>query len=64
VTDPRTEFQRFPRNTRLYAEHWLRTGTRHPDEHWVIANRLDDWTARVSPKLREDLLGQLEGPAT
>jgi hypothetical protein len=63
MTDPRTEFHRFPHNTRLYAEHWLRAGTRHPDEHWVIAEKLNDWFARVSPELREELLAELEGVA-
>jgi hypothetical protein len=59
--DPRAEFHRFPRNTRLYAEHWLRTGTRHHSEHWVITTKLDGWTARVGTGLREELLAELEG---
>jgi hypothetical protein len=60
TADPRAEFQHFPHNTRLYAEHWLRTRTRHPGEHWVIATKLDDWTARVvDPELREELLAEL-----
>ena len=63
MTDPLTEFRRFPHNTRLYAEHWLRTGTRHPDEHWVIAIKLDGWVSRVGPDLREELLDELEGVA-
>jgi hypothetical protein len=63
--DPRAEFERFPRNTRLYAEHWLRTGgTRHPSEHFVIAAKLDAWVAKVGTKLREELLAELvEGAA-
>jgi hypothetical protein len=61
VTDPGTEFSRFPRNTRLYAEHWLRTGTRHPNEHFVIAAKLDGWVSRVDPALREELLAEIEG---
>jgi hypothetical protein len=60
MTDARTEFQRFPRNTRLYAEYWLRTGTRHPSEHFVIATKLDSWTARVGTELHEELLAGLE----
>jgi hypothetical protein len=61
TADPRTDFRHFPRNTRLYAEHWLRTGTRHPDEHFVIAATLDGWIERVSPEPREELLDELEG---
>jgi hypothetical protein len=63
MTDPRTEFQRFPHNTRLYAAHWLRTGTRHPNEHWVIAAKLDGWAARIDPALREELLAELDDRA-
>jgi hypothetical protein len=59
-TDPRVEFQRFPRNTRLYAEHWLRNGTRHPSEHWVITAKLEGWVAKIGPELREELLAELE----
>jgi hypothetical protein len=60
TADPRTELRHFPRNTRLYAEHWLRTGTRHPEEHWVIAAKLDGWAARVDTDLRAALLAAIE----
>jgi hypothetical protein len=52
TVNPRTEFHHFPHNTRLYAEYWLKTGT-----------RLDGWASRVDPELREELLAELEGVA-
>jgi hypothetical protein len=60
--DPLTEFLTFSRNTRWYAEHWLRRGSTHPREHWVISERLDPWRQRVSAaeaSLREALLDEL-----
>jgi hypothetical protein len=44
---PIAEFRAMPRNTRWYAEYRLRTGARHPTEHFVIAARLDAWAKRV-----------------
>jgi hypothetical protein len=45
------------------AKRWLRTGTRHPEEHWVIAAKLDGWAARVDADLRATLLAEIEGVA-
>jgi hypothetical protein len=59
---PLADFHNFPRNTRWYAEHWLRRGAAHPQEHWVISERLDPWRRRVSAAeagLREALLAEI-----
>jgi hypothetical protein len=59
---PLAEFLTFRSNTRWYAEHWLRRGAAHPQEHWVISERLDPWRQRVSAAeagLREALLAQI-----
>jgi hypothetical protein len=59
---PLTEFLDFRSNTRWYAEHWLRRGAAHPQEHWVIRERLDPWRQRVSAAeagLREALLAEI-----
>jgi hypothetical protein len=57
---PLTEFRTFPCNTRWYAEHWLRRGDAHPQEHWVIRERLDPWRRRVAEVgLREALLAEI-----
>jgi hypothetical protein len=45
---PLAEFLSFPSNTRWYAEHWLQRGDVHPQEHWVIRERLDPWRRRVA----------------
>jgi hypothetical protein len=50
----------FGRNTRIYAEHWLRMGERHPAEHFVITERLDPWCAEVETEgLRDALLAEV-----
>jgi hypothetical protein len=59
---PLSEFLNFHSNTRWYAEHWLRRGAAHPQEHWVISERLDPWRRRVSEAeagLREALLAEI-----
>jgi hypothetical protein len=60
-SDPIAEFRTFPCNTRWYAEHWLRRGDAHPQEHWVIRDRLDPWRRRVAAEasLREALLAEI-----
>jgi hypothetical protein len=65
--NPVAEFRAFKRNTRWYAEHWLRRGAAHPQEHWVISERLDPWRRRVTEAgLREALLAEIrpEPPRT
>jgi hypothetical protein len=60
--DPLTKFLAFPRNTRWFAEHWLRRGDVHPQEHWVVSERLDPWRQWVSAaeaSLREALLAEI-----
>jgi hypothetical protein len=53
-------FRAFGRNTRIYAEHWLRTGERHPAEHHVITERLDPWCAEVEAGgLRDAMLAEV-----
>jgi hypothetical protein len=66
---PLAEFLSFRSNTRWYAEHWLRRGAAHPQEHWVISERLDPWRRRVSAAeagLRELLAAEIrpEPPRT
>jgi hypothetical protein len=53
MLDPVAEFLNFKRNPRWYAEYWLRTGTRHPDEHFTITTKLDSWIERVTAAGRE-----------
>jgi hypothetical protein len=65
--DPVAEFFAFRRNTRLYAEFWLRTGARHPDEHFRISKRLDPWVGRVEgagPEVRAKLLAEIPPEGT
>jgi hypothetical protein len=59
---PLAEFLSFPRNTRWYAEHWLQRGDVHPQEHWIIRERLDPWRLRVTEAevgLLEALLAEI-----
>jgi hypothetical protein len=59
---PLAEFLSFRSNTRWYAEHWLRRGAVHPQEHWVISERLDPWRQRLAEAaagLREALLAEI-----
>jgi hypothetical protein len=59
---PLAEFLSFPSNTRWYAEHWLRRGAAHPQEHWIIRERLDPWRRRVAAAevgLHEALLAEI-----
>jgi hypothetical protein len=60
--DPLAEFRAMLRNPRWYAEYWLRYGTRHPSEHFVITARIDDWSKRVDeagPEIPARLLAEL-----
>jgi hypothetical protein len=41
------EYHTFKANTRAYADYWLANGHRHPEEHFVIAKRLNAWCRRV-----------------
>ena len=42
------QLQGFPRNTRWYAAHWIIFGERHPQEHWVIGERLAKWRQQAA----------------
>jgi hypothetical protein len=65
--DPVEEFRAFKKNSRWYAEHWLRSGTRHEAEHFIITARLDAWCQRVGeagPAGRAKLLAEISPEGT
>ena len=64
--NPLAEFLSFPANTKLYARLWLRDRTIHPAAHWIIRDRLEGWSQRVSAapaEIRDALALEAAAPA-
>jgi hypothetical protein len=54
MTRPVEQLCNLPRNPRWYASWWLIHGAEHPQEHWVISERLVGWRRQAAP-CREEL---------
>lgn len=65
--DPVAEFLAFKRNARAHAAYWLRHGELHPEVHFVIRDRLEDFIRRVQaagPGVRAKLLAAIPPEGT
>jgi hypothetical protein len=65
--DPVAEFLAFKTNTRVHAAYWLRAGELHPEVHFVIRERLEDFIRRVQaggPEVRAKLLAAIPPEGT